>query len=69
MKQRFPGQYKEELNGIFNYIIIIDKFTAYRSLIQLIGLYGCETWTLAVLVEKKLLAFEITTLKTLLGVR
>ena len=44
------------------------KIRLYKSLIQPIALYGCETWTLRQTEEKKLLVFEMTALRLLLGV-
>ena len=45
-----------------------NKIRLYKSLIQPIALYGCETWTLRQTEEKKLLVFGITALRFLLGV-
>lgn len=44
------------------------KMRLYRSLIQPIALYGCETWTLRKAEEKKLLVFEMAALRKILGV-
>ena len=44
------------------------KIHLYKSLIQLIALYGYETWTLRQAEEKKLLVLEMTALRLLLRV-
>jgi hypothetical protein len=50
-------------------VSIATKMRLYRALIQPIALYGCETWTLTEQAEKKLLVFEMSALRTILGVR
>jgi hypothetical protein len=44
------------------------KFRLYRSLVVSILLYGCETWTLLVDMERRLQAFETKCLRTLLRI-
>ena len=45
-----------------------NKIHLYKSLIQLIALYGCKTWTPRRTAERKLLVYDTTTLRLLLGV-
>lgn len=45
------------------------KMRLYRALILPIVLYGCETWTLGQVEEKKLLVFEMAALRKIAGVR
>jgi hypothetical protein len=50
-------------------VIIKTKMRLYKSLIQPIALYGCESWTLRQAEENKLNAFEMSALRKILGVK
>ena len=45
------------------------KIKIYRTIILLIVLYGCETWSLTLREERRLRAFENRVLRRVLGLR
>ena len=45
------------------------KIKIYRTVILLVVLYGCETWTLTRREERKLMVFENMVLKRIFGPR
>ena len=60
------GQTKQDL--VVNAISFANKFKLYKSLVNSILLYGCETWTLLADSEKRIQTFETKFLRKLLSI-